>query len=76
MKIHHIGHSVLHSPTRNIDLKNILHVPNASMNLLSVNRIARDNNAFFEFRPNHFFVRNWRRGEHSSQANVKAAFIP
>jgi hypothetical protein len=57
MAINHIGHSLLHSPICNIRLKNILHVPCANKNLLSVNRIAKDNNAFLEFHPNHFIIK-------------------
>ena len=57
MEICHIGHSTLHSRTRDIHLNNILHVPSAHKNLLSVNRIAKDNNAFLEFHPNHFSVK-------------------
>jgi len=57
MAINHVGHNVLHSPIRNIHLNNILHVPHANKNLLSVNRLARDNNAFLEFHPNHFLIK-------------------
>jgi hypothetical protein len=57
MEIHHVGHSILCSPTRNIHLNNILHVPNAHKNMLSVNRLAKDNNAFLEFHPNHFSIK-------------------
>jgi hypothetical protein len=53
--IANVGHSVLYSPSRNLHLKNILHVPQAHMNLCSVNRLAKDNNVFLEFHPNHFF---------------------
>jgi hypothetical protein len=41
MEIHHVGHSILRSPTRNIHLNNILHVPNVHKNLLSVNHLAK-----------------------------------
>jgi hypothetical protein len=40
MAINHVGHSILHFPIRNIHLKNILHVPHANKNLLSVNHLA------------------------------------
>jgi histone deacetylase 1/2 len=58
MKIQHIGHGVLRSPTRNLHLNNILHVPSASKDLLSVHRIASDNNVFFEFYPKHYCVKD------------------
>jgi hypothetical protein len=73
MRINHIGHISLHSPIRKIHLKNILHVPHATKNLFSVNRLVRDNNAFLEFHPTHFLSRTKRRGRHSSKANVSAA---
>ena len=57
MNICHIGHSSLQSPHSQIHLKNILHVPQTSKNLVSVHRSARDNNAFLEFHPNHFFIK-------------------
>jgi histone deacetylase 1/2 len=55
--INHIGHGTLHTPSGDIVLRNILHVPQASKNLASVHRIAKDNNAFLEFHPNHFFIK-------------------
>ena len=58
MRIEHIGHSILHSPSSNLHLNNILHVPTASKNLVSVNRLARDNNAFLEFHPHHFVIKD------------------
>jgi hypothetical protein len=75
MEIDHIGHSVLHSPTGKIHLQNILHVPKARKSLVSVNRLARDNNVFLEFHPNHFTSRNSRRREPSSTADVKGGSI-
>jgi histone deacetylase 1/2 len=57
MEIKHVGHSTLHSPTSNIHLNHILHVPQAHKSLLSVNHIARDNDVFLEFHPNHFCVK-------------------
>jgi hypothetical protein len=57
MKIDYIGHSTLHSANSTIHLNNILHVPSACKNLVSVNRLAKDNNAFLEFHPNHFLIK-------------------
>ena len=57
MEIGYVGHSVLHSPHTHIHLNNVLHVPQASKSLISVNRLARDNNAFLEFHPNHFSIK-------------------
>lgn len=57
MGIDHFGSSVLRTPTSSIHLRRILHVPQASKNLLSVHRLACDNNAFLEFHPNYFFIK-------------------
>jgi histone deacetylase 1/2 len=58
MEIQHIGNGVLRSPKGNLHLKNILHVPSASKDFLSVHCIANDNNVFFEFHPKHFCVKD------------------
>jgi hypothetical protein len=57
MEINHIGSSILRTPSSNIHLRKILHVPQASKNLLSLHRLDRDNNAFLEFHPHHFFIK-------------------
>jgi histone deacetylase 1/2 len=43
MNISHIGHSVVRNPTQDFHFRNILHVPNASKNLLYVHRFTYDN---------------------------------
>jgi hypothetical protein len=58
MDIHHIGHSVIHTPTHDLHLNNILHVPQATKSLLSTSRLACDNHAFVEYCPNPFFVKD------------------
>jgi hypothetical protein len=58
MDIHHIGHSVIHTPSHDLHLNNILHVPNATKSLLSTSRLARDNHAFVEYWPNSFFIKD------------------
>jgi histone deacetylase 1/2 len=58
MDIHHIGNSVIHTPTHDLHLNNILHVPQATKSLLSTGRLAHDNRAFVEYWPNSFFVKD------------------
>lgn len=58
MSISHVGHSVLHTPDRNLILKDVLHVPSAKKNLVSVHRFTADNNAYLEFHPNFFLVKD------------------
>jgi histone deacetylase 1/2 len=58
MHISHIGHSVLRTPHSSLHLNNILHIPQASKNLLSVHKLALDNNAFLEFHPFFFLIKD------------------
>jgi histone deacetylase 1/2 len=58
MNINHIGHAIVRTPTRNLHLNNVLHVPQAKKNLVSVHRLAKDNNAFLEFHPDSFFIKD------------------
>jgi histone deacetylase 1/2 len=57
MEINHIGSSILHKLTSDIHLHKILHVPKATKNLLSIHHLASYNNAFLEFHPSHFFIK-------------------
>jgi histone deacetylase 1/2 len=58
MHISHIGHSILRTPHSSFHLNKILHVPNASKNLLSVHRLTLDNNIFIEFHPFFFLIKD------------------
>jgi hypothetical protein len=58
MDIQHICHSLLHTPHSSLQFRNILHVPSASKNLLSTHKIALDNNAFVEFHPSFFLIKD------------------
>jgi hypothetical protein len=58
MSIHHVGHSLLHTPIHSLQLRNILHAPQANKHLLSVHRFTHDNHIFFEFHPFHFLVKD------------------
>jgi hypothetical protein len=58
MSISNIGHTTLHTPICDLHLKNILYVPSANKSLVSVHCIAFDNNAFLEFHPNYFLIKD------------------
>jgi hypothetical protein len=58
MHITHVGHSILHTPTHNLLLKNVLRVPNSQKNLVSIHCFTRDNHAFFENHPFFFLVKD------------------
>jgi histone deacetylase 1/2 len=58
MDIAHIGRVICHTPERKLFLNNVLHVPSTTKNLVSVHRLASDNNAYFEFHPNRFLIKD------------------
>jgi hypothetical protein len=58
MKISHVGKSIIHTPSRNLELRNVLHVPHATKNLISTHRFSLDNNVFFEIHPWFFLVKD------------------
>jgi hypothetical protein len=58
MDIYNVGHAVIHTPTRNLYLNNILHVPSASKNLISVHHFPTDNNASLEYFPDRFLIKD------------------
>ena len=49
MKISNIGHTILHTPSVELHLKNILHVPSAHKNLVSVHRLTQITMPFLNF---------------------------
>ncbi|GJT42760.1 reverse transcriptase domain-containing protein [Tanacetum coccineum] len=57
LTILHIGSSKVYSPQKTFSLKNILHVPKISHNLLSVKKCRHDNDVFFEFHTSYFVVK-------------------
>ena len=57
MEISHIGHTTVRTPTRDLHLKNILHVPDAAKNLISAHRLSTDNHTFLEVHPTFFLVK-------------------
>ncbi|GKB96576.1 putative RNA-directed DNA polymerase [Tanacetum coccineum] len=58
LPILHIGSSKVYSPQKTFSLKNILHVPEISHNLLSVQKFCHDNDVFFEFHNSYFVVKD------------------
>lgn len=58
MDINHIGKATIHTQTCNLSLDHILHVPQATKNLVSVHRLTADNNVFLEFHPNFFLIKD------------------
>ena len=60
MIISHVGNASIHTPMHNRDLilKDVLCVPSAHKNLVSVHRLAKDNKAFLEFHPSFFLIKD------------------
>jgi histone deacetylase 1/2 len=82
MHIHHVGHSTIPNSTRSLQLRDVLHVPSVTRNLLSVPKFTRDNNVFFEFHPWYFFVKDratreilLRGGVHGGLYRIDDPFI-
>ena len=45
------GQSIIHTPKCNLHLNNVLIAPKTTKNLVSIHRLASDNNVFLEFIP-------------------------
>jgi hypothetical protein len=58
LRIHHSGIANLSSLHHNFRLSSLLHVPEITKNLLSVNKFTKDNNVFIEFHPTFFCVKD------------------
>jgi hypothetical protein len=74
--IHHIGSSILCSSNQDFFLKNILHVPSISQNLLSVYQFAKDNSVFFEFHPSFFCIKDLFSGATLLRGKSKDGLYP
>jgi hypothetical protein len=72
----HIGQTTIHSHNCDLVLKNILHVPNASKNLVSIHKFTYDNNAFFEFHPWHFLLKDRDTRKPLLQGRCKNGLYP
>ncbi|XP_021815103.1 uncharacterized protein LOC110757711 [Prunus avium] len=63
LPITHIGHSRISHLNSSFSLNNILHCPDASLPLLSVHKFATDNNCFFTFYPDCYFIQDLATGK-------------
>jgi hypothetical protein len=76
MNINHIGHAIVPTPSRDLHLRNILHAPQARKNLVSVHRLAADNNAFLEFHPNFFLIKDQETKRTLLEGRCKGGLYP
>lgn len=58
MRINQVGQSFVRTPKRNLVLNNVLYIPEASKSLASVHRLTSDNDAFIEFHPDYFLIKD------------------
>src|SRR5688572_19309816 len=58
IRINHIGKSIIHTSKCDFSFNNVLHVPSATKNLASVHKFTKDNDAFIEFHPTFFCVKD------------------
>jgi hypothetical protein len=75
MRIQHVGNSTLHTPSCDLVLKNVLHLPDANKNVISIHSLARDNHVFPELHPWYFLIKDQDCGESCIKARLRVVFI-
>jgi hypothetical protein len=58
LPVAHIGTTSLSTPHSSLLLKDVLHVPQITKNLISVQNFTSVTNTFFEFHPTYFLVKD------------------
>jgi hypothetical protein len=58
------------------NLRNILHVPHITKNLLSAHKLTKDNKVFLEIHPNHFAVNDQVSRERLLQGSCEGGLYP
>jgi hypothetical protein len=58
IQIENTGSTLLHSPHSSFKMSNILHCPQASANLLSIQKFCKDNFCYFILTSSHYFVKD------------------
>jgi hypothetical protein len=76
MEIQHIGNTTLHTPSRDLVLKDVLHVPSSSKNLVSVHCLALDNHIFLELHPWHFLIKDQEMRKVLHHGRVEKGLYP
>ena len=70
LNISNIGYSTILSVSQSLNLKNILHVPQLTTNLISVNKLCTDNNVTVEFFTNGFVMKDQASKKALLQGNL------
>lgn len=76
LSINHIGSSILHASNYSFHLRNLLHCPTASTNLLLMHQFSKDNSCYFYFDPNGFVVKDKISGRILFQGPIEHGLYP
>ncbi|KAF7814697.1 Retrovirus-related Pol polyprotein from transposon TNT 1-94 [Senna tora] len=63
MSISHIGEASIVTKNKPLTLKQLIHAPQITKNLISVSKLAKDNKVYFEFHANHCLVKSQETNE-------------
>jgi hypothetical protein len=63
LQIANTGSSLISTPSSQFFLHKVLHCPNASANLLSIQKFCRDNNCYFILTSTHFTIKDMQTKE-------------
>ena len=74
LSISNTGTATLHTPNSKFSLRNVLHCPNASANLLSVPQFSRDNQCYFCFDDAGFCVKDKASGKMLFKGPIEQVF--
>lgn len=76
LDIDYSGNSILYSPSSKFFLKNILHTPHATHNLLSIHKFVNDNSCHLIFTPSACFVKDNLTGKILFQGHTEGGLYP
>jgi hypothetical protein len=76
LQIQNTGSSTFQTPFSNIVLKNILHCPKVSANLLSINRFCIDNHCYFILTGSSYFIKDILTGATLLEGPSEAGLYP
>jgi hypothetical protein len=75
MRISHIYKSFVRTQNRDLVLNNVLYIPEASKNRVSVHCLTSDNHAFIEYHPDCFLIKDQATKKTLLRGHVKVASI-
>jgi hypothetical protein len=76
LQIHHSGSPIFQTPTSHVNLNKILHCPDVSANLLSINRFCIDNNCYFLLIGSYYIVKDILMGATLLEGSSEAGLYP